>query len=54
VLPAWPAVAAAVSHEMRNTLGLRVDVTPVAVGELLSGDPKAHWFTDHRAGRSES
>lgn len=43
-----------VARELRTMLGMRIDVSPVAVGELPSGDPTTHRFFDHRIGRSES
>ncbi len=42
------AVAAAVSREIRNGLGLRAQVTPVPFGTLPRFDLKAKRFTDHR------
>ncbi|HEV8340187.1 MAG TPA: phenylacetate--CoA ligase family protein [bacterium] len=42
-------VAAAVSRDLRNGLGLRVDVTAVPYGTLPRFDLKARRYTDHRA-----
>ena len=42
-------VAAAVARELRNGLGLRVDVEGVPFGTLPRFDLKAKRFTDHRS-----
>ena len=42
------AVAAAVTKEIHNGLGLRVRVKPVPFGTLPRFDLKARRFTDHR------
>jgi phenylacetate-CoA ligase len=42
------AVAAAVSKEIHNGLGLRLSVSPVPFGSLPRFDLKARRFTDHR------
>ncbi|HSL52509.1 MAG TPA: hypothetical protein VK878_25855 [Candidatus Deferrimicrobiaceae bacterium] len=47
-------VAAAVARDLRNGLGLRVQVTPVAYGTLPRFDAKARRFTDHRQGRAHT
>jgi phenylacetate-CoA ligase len=47
-----PAIAAAVARDLRNGLGLRVQVSPVPYGTLPRFDAKARRFTDHRQGRA--
>ncbi len=46
------AVANTVARQMRNALGLRLDVQPVAPGTLPRSDSKAKRFKDHRDGGS--
>lgn len=47
-----PAIAAAMARDLRNGLGLRVQVSPVPYGTLPRFDAKARRFTDHRQGRA--